>query len=72
MFESFGSIATQHSVNDPRSSKIGANVMPRLAVFHSPPNADATYQTLGFRGSITTSWMRPVASAGPMPRSSMP
>ena len=36
-------------------SKIGVNVIPRLVVFQRPPNADATYHTLGFLGSISTS-----------------
>src|SRR5262245_45545686 len=71
-FESLGSIATQHSVNDPPSSKIGVNVMPRFVVFHNPPNALATYHTFGFLGSICTSWIRPVASVGPMLRNSRP
>ena len=55
MFESFGSMATQQSVNEPPSSKIGVKVMPRFVVFHNPPNALATYQTFGFFGSICTS-----------------
>jgi hypothetical protein len=33
----------------------GVKVMPRLVVFQSPPNAVATYHTLGFPGSISTS-----------------
>ncbi len=71
-FESFGSMATQQSVKTPLSSKIGENVMPRLVVFHRPPNADTTYQVFGFLGSISTSTMRPVVSDGPMLRSAMP
>jgi hypothetical protein len=70
VFELFGSTTTQHSVNDPPSSKIGVKVVPRLIVFHKPPNALATYQTFGSFGSMATSWMRPVASVGPMLRSS--
>ncbi len=70
-FESFGSITTQHSVNEAWSSKIGVKVMPRFTVFHNPPNALATYQTLGFFGSIAMSATRPVDSVGPIPRSSM-
>ena len=46
--------------------------MPRFSVFQRPPKALATYQTLGFFGSISTSWMRPVVSVGPMLRNSMP
>src|SRR5450759_356281 len=44
--------------------------MPRFTDFHKPPNAVATYQTLGFFGSIAMSATRPVARAGPMLRSS--
>src|ERR1035441_11001866 len=33
--------------------------MPRLVVFHSPPDAVATYQTLRFRGSMAASAIRP-------------
>jgi hypothetical protein len=54
-FESFGSTTTQQSVKEPCSSKTGTKVMPRLTVFHNPPNALATYHTLGFFGSISTS-----------------
>ena len=43
MFESFGSTTTQQRLNEPPSSKTGVKVMPRLTVFHSPPNALATY-----------------------------
>ncbi len=46
--------------------------MPRFTVFQTPPNAEATYQTLGFLGSISTSTMRPVVSVGPMLRSARP
>ena len=55
MFESFGSIATQHSVNELPSSKAGVKVMPRFTVFHKPPNALATYHTFGSFGSIARS-----------------
>ena len=65
-------MTTQHRVNEPPSSNTGVKVMPRLTVFHKPPNAEATYQVLGFFESIATSAMRPVASAGPMLRSSRP
>ncbi len=70
--ESFGSTTTQQRLNEPWSSNTGVKVMPRLTVFHNPPNALATYHTLGFFGSISMSWMRPVASAGPTLRSSSP
>ena len=46
--------------------------MPRFSVFHNPPNAVATYQTLGFFGSISTSCTRPVVSVGPILRNSKP
>ena len=65
-------MATQHRVKTPLSSKIGEKVMPRFVVFQRPPKAEATYQTLGFFGSISTSTTRPVVSVGPMVRSSMP
>ena len=65
-------MTTQHSVNETWSSKTGVNVMPRLTVFQSPPNALATYHTLGFFGSIAMSATRPEDNVGPMPRSSMP
>src|SRR5438094_541705 len=71
-FEFFGSTATQQSVNDPPLSKIGAKVVPRLVVFHSPPKAVATYQVLGDFGSIAMSCTRPVEIAGPMLRNSSP
>src|SRR5262249_19197809 len=71
-FAFFGSTTTQHSVNDPPSSKIGVNVTPRLVVFHKPPKAVATYHVFGFLGSMAMSCTRPVEIAGPMLRSSSP
>ncbi len=70
--ESFGSTTTQQSVNEPPSSKMGANVTPRFSVFQRPPNALATYQTFGFFGSISMSCTRPVDRPGPMLLISMP
>src|SRR6476619_2071437 len=70
--ESFGSTATQHSVKDPPLSKTGVKVVPRLVVFHRPPNAVATYHVLGDLGSIAMSCTRPVEIAGPMLRNSRP
>jgi hypothetical protein len=70
--ELFGSTTTQQSVNDPPWSNTGVNVVPRLIVFQSPPNAVATYQVLGFFGSMAMSCTRPVEMAGPMLRSSRP
>jgi hypothetical protein len=51
---------------DPTTGKISLNVMPRFVVFHKPPNADTTYQVLGFLASIAMSTTRPVTSVGPM------
>ena len=65
-------MTTQQSVKEPPLSKIGAKVMPRFSVFQSPPKALATYQMLGFFGSISTSCMRPVVRVGPMLRNSRP
>src|SRR5579864_4485842 len=45
--------------------------MPRLLVFQSPPNAEATNQVSGFLGSMTTSTTRPVTRPGPMLRNCM-
>ena len=59
---------TAPSEYEPYSSKTGVNVLPRLSVFQRLPAAAATYQTLGFFGSIATSWMRPVVSPGPIER----
>ena len=70
--ESFGSITTQHRLNDGPLSKMGENDTPRFSVFHNPPNAEATYQTLVFRGSISTSAIRPVTNPGPIERQAMP
>ena len=70
--ESFGSTTTQQRVNEPPWSKIGEKVMPRFSVFQRPPKALATYQTLGFFGSISISWTRPVDMPVVMPLSSIP
>src|ERR1051325_10425019 len=53
------SSVTHPSEYDPPSSKMGCQFNPRLVVFHSPPDAVATYQTLRFRGSTATSAIRP-------------
>src|SRR5215471_15241210 len=71
-FELFGSTTTQQSVNEPPSSNTGVKVVPRLVVFHNPPNAVAMYHVLDDFGSIAMSWTRPVWMAGPMPRNSSP
>src|SRR5689334_2252358 len=72
MLEFRGSTTTQQRLNDGPSSKTGSNDTPRLTVFHRPPNAVATYQTFGSRGSISTSAIRPVTNPGPMDRQEMP
>ena len=59
-------------MNEPPLSKIGVKVTPRFSVFHKPPKALATYQTLGFFGSISMSCTRPVVRVGPMLRNSKP
>src|SRR4029079_8796876 len=58
--------------NEPWPSKTEDQVVPALVVFHTPPEAAATYQVLGFVGSTATSTMRPPTTAGPMLRSSRP
>ena len=45
-----GSTTTQQRLNAGPSSKIGVKVTPRFAVFHSPPNAVATYHTFWLFG----------------------
>src|SRR5690349_7174776 len=72
-WESFGSITTQHIENDPMSSvgNTWCHWMPRLSVFHRPPNAEATNHVSGFFASITTSTTRPVTRPGPILRSRM-
>src|SRR5262245_65737638 len=54
---------------DPWLSKIDFQVIPRLVVFHTPPDAIATYQTLRFLGSTAMSPMRPGVMHGPIGRS---
>ena len=50
---------------------MGVNVLPRFSVFHKPPDADATYHTLGFLGSMSTSETRPVVTLGPRLRNAI-
>src|SRR4051812_42267419 len=71
-FESFGSTFTAPRENDPPSSKIGVKVLPRFSVLMRPPDALATYHTLGFFGSMSTSATRPVVMSGPMWRRENP
>src|SRR5688572_11357591 len=68
MFEFLGSTVTTPSEYEPCLSKTGVNVLPRFSVFHRLPADAATYQTLGFFGSIATSEMRPDVSPGPIER----
>src|SRR5258705_13346939 len=68
MFESLGSTVTAPREYAPYSSKSGVKVLPRFSVFHRLPAAAATYQTLGFFGSIATSDIRPDVSPGPIDR----
>src|SRR5215831_13864296 len=56
----------------PWSSKIGVHDVPAFVVFHTPPYADATYQTLLSRGSTARSTMRPELTAGPIERNERP
>jgi hypothetical protein len=49
-------------------SKTFRQVIPRLVVFHKPPEALATKMTEGFEGRASTSWTRPPVTAGPMTR----
>src|SRR6478672_11757644 len=72
MLESFGSTLTAPREYEPPSSKIAAKWLPRSSVLNNPPDALATYQTLGFLGSNSISEMRPVVMSGPMLRSASP
>ncbi len=65
-------MATQPIEYEPSPSKTGVQVVPALVVFHTPPEAAATYQVLGRVGSTAMSTMRPPTVAGPMLRSSRP
>src|SRR3954452_2872705 len=71
-FESFGSTLTAPSEYEPPSSKMAVNVLPRFSVLNSPPDALATYQTFGFRGSTSMSAIRPVVMSGPIERRDIP
>src|SRR6185436_1264474 len=51
---------------------MGENVVPALVVFHTPPYAVATYQTLLSRGFTARSVMRPDVFAGPIERNLRP
>ena len=49
-------------------SKTLIQVWPRLVLFHSPPDAEATYSVDGSPGMASMSWTRPPVTAGPMTR----
>src|SRR6185436_16091850 len=69
MFEFFGSTTTQHRLNASAVPDFGntcLKLIPRLSVFHNPPNADATYHVFVLFGSMSMSTTRPVTSVGPM------
>src|SRR5260221_12132722 len=51
---------------------MGAQVVPALVVFQTPPDADARYQVAGSSGCTARSAMRPEMAAGPMPRKERP
>src|SRR5262245_41476394 len=51
---------------------MGFQVVPALVVFHTPPEATATYQVERSRGSTVTSMMRPEVNAGPISRRARP
>src|SRR5262245_37374703 len=49
-FESLGSTTTQQrekASTSPMRGKTSSKLMPRFAVFHNPPNAEAMYQVFG-------------------------
>ena len=45
-----GSMVTSPMEYEPCSSKIGAQVVPALRVFHTPPDPAATYQSASWSG----------------------
>src|SRR6476646_1355719 len=57
---------------DASLSNTGVQVVPALVVFHTPPDATATYQMRLSRGWTAMSAMRPDVSAGPIDRSRRP
>src|SRR5438046_4921606 len=58
--------------NEPSPSNTGVNDVPALIVFHTPPAADATYQTVLSIGLTAMSATRPEVRAGPMERNFRP
>src|SRR4051812_34881410 len=57
---------------DASPSKTGVHVPPELVVFHTPPDALATYQIFLSRGCAARSAMRPDVIAGPIDRNLKP
>src|SRR5512138_2167630 len=57
---------------EPSLSKRGVQVVPPFTVFHTPPEATATYQVSGCSGSTARSPMRPEVTAGPRLRQVSP
>src|SRR5678815_2261269 len=53
-------------------STSGGDVVPAFVVFHTPPDATATYQMRLSRGWTAMSAMRPDVSAAPIDRSFRP
>src|SRR5437763_13047802 len=67
-----GSMAIAPVENEPSPSKTGVKDVPALVVFHTPPAAEATYQTALSLGLTAMSATRPEVSAGPIERSLRP
>src|SRR5262245_4547663 len=65
-------MATQPIEDEPSPSKSGVHVVPAFSVRHTPPEATATNQRFLLVGSTARSAMRPLVTAGPMPRSVSP
>src|SRR5690242_401512 len=71
-FVFFGSMTTVPIEYEASLSKMGVHVVPAFVVFHTPPDATATYHVRLSRGWTAMSAMRPDVSAGPMDRSLSP
>src|SRR5262249_12084000 len=61
-------ITTQPMEYEPWPSKTGRQVVPAFSVSQTPPDAAATNQREGRRGSTASEEMRPEYSPGPMER----
>src|SRR5689334_11430601 len=72
MFELAESITTVPIEYDPSLSNTGVQVVPALVVFHTPPDATATYHVFLSRGCTAMSATRPEVSAGPIERNRNP